>query len=159
MYQLGALRSGVSEEAKDLKCTGMGDSYRLRLRRHMRFPECKVEITKGSMTAHRRFMHGTELAINWNRLPVNQTEHHLQVDNMRFPRMTKRCPFSFPGCSGSSHTWNGLISHFIKQHWGGIIRILEEHPNPLPKCELCGIQVPLGRLNTRNYVLENCKQG
>ena len=31
----GALRSGMSEEAKELKCTGVGSSYRERLRRRV----------------------------------------------------------------------------------------------------------------------------
>ena len=43
--------------------------------------------------------------------------------------------------------------------WGGSIRILEEHPNPLPKFEQCGIQVPAGRLNNLHYLLEKYKQG
>ena len=30
-FQPGALRSGMSAETKDLKCTGVGDSYRVRL--------------------------------------------------------------------------------------------------------------------------------
>ena len=37
--------------------------------------------------------------------------------------------------------------------------MLEEHLNPLPKCKHCGSQVPAGRLNTRHYASENCKQG
>ena len=53
---------------------------------------------------------------------------------------------------------NGLRSHFNSHHWGDSIRILEEHPNPLPRCERGGSQVPAG-LNTRRYASENCKQG
>ena len=37
------------------------------------------------------------------------------------------------------------------QHWGDRIRILEEHPNPLPRCEHCGSQVLAGRLLNRHY--------
>ena len=35
---------------------------------------------------------------------------------------------------------------------------LEEHLNPLPKCERYGRQVPLGRLNTCHYASEKFKQ-
>ena len=51
--QPGALRSGMSEEARECKCTGVGDYYRKRLRRRIPCPECGVEITTGSMMAHR----------------------------------------------------------------------------------------------------------
>ena len=40
-----------------------------------------------------------------------------------------------------------------------MIRILEEHLNPLPWCERCGSQVPTGRLNNRPYVSEKFNQG
>ena len=103
-------------------------------------------------------MHRMEPAIDCNWLPVSQTEHHLQIYDVSFPQMTKRCPCPFPGCLGSSRTWNGLSSQFSSQHWGDSIGILEEHPNSLPKCKHCSSQVPLGRLNTRHYVSENCKQ-
>ena len=45
--QPGALRSGMSEEDKDLKCRGVGDSYLMRLRRQISCPECGAELTAG----------------------------------------------------------------------------------------------------------------
>ena len=44
---------------------------------------------------------------------------------------------------------------FQKPSLGGIIRVLEEHPTPFPKCERCGIQVSQWRLNDRHYESEN----
>ena len=55
---------GVSEEANAMKCTKVGDSYRVIPRRRIPCLECGVEITVGSMTAHRQCMHSTETAIN-----------------------------------------------------------------------------------------------
>ena len=75
--QPGILRSGMSEEAKTLNCTGVGYSYLVRLRRSMPCPECGVDLATGSMTEHQQRMHRTEPAINWSRLLVNQTEHQL----------------------------------------------------------------------------------
>ena len=72
-----------------LKCTGVGDSYWVRLQRRISCPECGVELTAGSMTAHRRCMHGTDPVINWIRLPVSQTEHQPQVYNVIFLWLTK----------------------------------------------------------------------
>ena len=34
------------------------------------------------------------------------------------------------------------------------IRTLEKHPSPFPKCDCCGIQLPLWRLNSRHYKSE-----
>ena len=109
--QPGALRSGMSAEAKALKFTGVRDSYCMILRQRISCPECGVELTAGSMTYHHRHMNGTEPAIYWNRFPFSQTEHHPQVYNVRFPRSTNHFPCPFPGCPGSSHRWNGLRSY------------------------------------------------
>ena len=43
-----------------------------------------------SMMAHRRRLYGTELAINWDRLPVSQTEYIPQVYKFSFPRDTTK---------------------------------------------------------------------
>ena len=51
-----------------------------------------------------------------------------------------------------------MIFHFNRKHWGDRIRILEERPNPHPRCECCDIQVPTGRLNTRHYASEKFNQ-
>ena len=157
--QPGALQMGMSDDAMAQKCTGVGDSYLVRLRRRIPCSECGVELTVGSMTAHFRRMHTTDPAIDWIWLPVCQTVHQPQVYDVSFPQKTKQCPCPFPVCLVSSRTWNVLQSHFNSQHWGDRIRILEDHSNPLPRCDLYGIQVPEGRLSNRHYTSEECKQG
>ena len=47
----------------------------------------------------------------------------------------------------------------ITEGGGGRIRILEEHLNPLPRCERCGSQVPSVSLNTHHYTSESFKHG
>ena len=123
--QPGALRAGMSEETMELKCTGVGDLYRVRLRRQIPCPECGVELTEGSMTAHRRRMHGMDPTVDWSWLPVSQTENQPQVCNVSFLQSTKQYPCTFHGCPESSHTWNGLRSHFNRQYWVDGTRILE----------------------------------
>ena len=54
-----------------LKCTGMGDSYRLILQRQIPCPECGVELTAGYVMEHRCRIHGTETALDWIRFPVS----------------------------------------------------------------------------------------
>ena len=48
---------------------------------------------------------------------------------------------------------------FNRQNWGDKIRILEEHPNPLPRYKRCWRQFPVGRLKICHYMSEKCKRG
>ena len=140
--QPGALQAGMSEEAMVMECTGVVDSYWVRLRRRIPLPECIVDITSGYMTSHRFRMQVIDPTIDWSWLPVIQTEHQPQLYNVRFSRSKKCRPRPFPGCPGSYHTWNGLRLHLNRQYWGNRIKILDEQPNPLPRCERYGSQVP-----------------
>ena len=91
-YQPGSLRLGISEEARERKCTDMGDSYRERLRWWITCLECRVKITAGLITAHLCKIHRKEPEIDWNWLPFSQREHYPQVYDVIFPRKTKWCP-------------------------------------------------------------------
>ena len=59
--------------------------YQERLRGFIPCTECGVELTVVSMTAHRQHMHGMEPEINWNWLPVSQTERIQKVFDVSFP--------------------------------------------------------------------------
>ena len=122
-------------------------------------PEYIFELTNGSMTAHQRRMHRTEMAIYWNRMPVSQTEHLRQVYNVSSPKIMTQCPCHLPGCPVSSMTWNRIRNHFNQHHWGYSIIILEKQSSPFPKCGRCGIHVPLWRLNSHHYESEKCRIG
>ena len=65
--QPGAIQFGMSEELVGRRAT-----YKERQRRRIQCLDCGVELTKRSMAADQRRMHGTEPAINWNLLPVSQ---------------------------------------------------------------------------------------
>ena len=69
MFQPGSIWSGMSEEAVGRQCTSVGASYHERLQIRIPWTECGVELNVGSMTKHRRSIHGTDPAIEWNRLP------------------------------------------------------------------------------------------
>ena len=58
---LGALRSGMSEEAVGQRCTVRGVTYQERPRQWIPCPYCGVELTAVLVKAHRRRMHGIEL--------------------------------------------------------------------------------------------------
>ena len=81
-----AIQLVMSEEAFDRHSTGKGATYWERLWRHLPCSDCGMELTAGSMIDHLRCLHGNEPAINWDRLPVIQTEHPPQVYEVRFHR-------------------------------------------------------------------------
>ena len=80
---------GMSEEDMALKCTKVGDSYRVRLLRRIPCPECGVDLTVGSMMAHHRRIYVTEPATNWIQRLVIQTVHQPQVYDVILPQLTK----------------------------------------------------------------------
>ena len=90
IFHPGDLRAEIPEEVMELKCTGVGDSYQVRLQRRIPCLECEVEIAAGYMTEHRFRMNGTEPVIEWSRLPVSQTVHSPQVYGVIFPRTKKQ---------------------------------------------------------------------
>ena len=47
------IRSKMSEEARERRCTRVGSPYREKLRQQIPCSECGVKITTGSMTSHR----------------------------------------------------------------------------------------------------------
>ena len=136
-----------------------GESYCEQLQRQIPCPECEIELTAGSMMAHQIRMHGTDIEIYRNQLSVIQTEHPPQVYDNSIPKSTMQCPFPLPRLPGSYRTWNGPRNHFNQQHWGDSIRILEEHPSPLPKCNYCESQVLSWCLKSLHYELEKCRLG
>ena len=73
--QLGAIITGMLEEASSHSGIGERDMYWEHLCRSTPCPNCRVELTSGSMTAHRIRVHRTDPAIEWYRLPVIHTEH------------------------------------------------------------------------------------
>ena len=137
----------------------MGYSYHVRLQLRIPCPECGVELTAVSMTSHRCHMHSTEPKIDCNCLTVSQTENHPQVYDVRFPRKKSGAPAPSLVVWGTISRGMDCAFTLTANTGGGSISILGVHQNLLPKCESCSSQVPLGRLNTRQYVLENCKQG
>ena len=131
--QTGAFRLGISVDTGDINCMGLGDSYHMRLRQRIPCLECGVELSAGSTLTQRCCMNRTEPTIDWNRLPISQVEHHLQVYDVSFPWSTNWCPCPFLVAQVSSRTWNGLCLRFNSQNWGYSIMILEDHPNYPPQ--------------------------
>ena len=76
--------------------------------------------------------------------PTPGVRRELTADN-------ETVPLPLPWMPGILPHVDGLHSHFNRQHWGDRISILEEHPNPIPRCERCRSQVPEVSLSNRHY--------
>ena len=63
--QLGAICTGMSEEAFSWRRIGEGAKNRESLRRRILCPYCGLELTSGSMVENHRQLHGTEPEIDW----------------------------------------------------------------------------------------------
>jgi hypothetical protein len=67
------------------------------------------------------------------------------------------CPVA--QCGGRLGTRFNLRRHFLMQHPQDLICIPDEGSHPLPKCEHCGLQTPVGDLNGGHHCTELCQQG
>ena len=158
-FQPGAIHTGIPEEAFRRRIKGKGGTYQEHMRRRIPCPDCGVELAARSMTAHHRRLHGTEPEIEWDQLPVIQTEHLPLMYEFRFLTNIQSCQCTFPGCPGMPWSRSGLQNHFSRLHWGDIILKLEEHPTTFPHCERCNQQVPPWLMNNIHYNTKVCRQG
>ena len=65
-FQLGVIHTGMPERVLSRRSKGEGGTYQDRLQRRISFPDFGLYLTDGFMTAHRRKLHWTEPAIDWN---------------------------------------------------------------------------------------------
>ena len=86
--QLSTLRYRMLEEEAGKWCTVRGETHQEWLIQRILCLECRVELTKGLMTAQRRCMNGKEPEIDWNQLLVIQIEHIQQVFDAIFMKGT-----------------------------------------------------------------------
>ena len=76
---------GMLEEDLNRRSDGEGSTYRESMRRRIPLTDCRVELTDGSMKDHFIRLHGTNLEIDWDLLPVRQIEHLPLVYEVIFP--------------------------------------------------------------------------
>ena len=151
------VRTSFSESAYQRRATGVGATYRDRLREQIPCPDCGKLMARGSLPLHRRRQHGREPPIDWNHENLVSTAG--QRYTVSFPNHLASCPCPVEGCPHSSRTRAGLRTHFNHRHWHDMIHILEEHPAIYPQCPRCGLHVPHTQLNNRHYNTDLCRKG
>ena len=158
-WQPGAIHTGMPEEAFSKRRKGELATYRNCMRQHIPCPECGVELTAGSMTAHCRLLHGTEPSIDCDWLTVSQTEHLPLVYEFILLTNMQSCQCPFPRCNMTSQIRSVLQNNFIRIHWRESILIIEEHPTLFPHYEHCKRQVTPWLLKNWHYNKKACRLG
>ena len=130
--QLRKIHTGVSDEAFSWKSKGEGFTYQECLQLHTPFPDCGVDITAGYMTDHHRRLHCMDPEIDWNQLPVIQTEYLPQVYEVCFLTNMHLCQCPFPGCPRTSRSSTDLQNHFSILHLGVQYPNTIRTPNDIP---------------------------
>ena len=105
----------MSEEAVGWRSMGKGATYQERIGKRLPCLDCRMELMTGSMIAHRRRLHGTDQAIDCERLPVSHMEHLPQVLEVSFTRVTNKWQSHLPGRPGSSRIWSVLRKKYEQE--------------------------------------------
>jgi hypothetical protein len=149
----GAIPHPMSDDATRRRQEGHGDTFRERQRRRVECSICGVAIAQGSLAIHRRRMHGLVTMANHDVGPPLPPIPY----RVSFPATlrSRNCPVE--GCNERLCNRDSLRRHFVYRHFADTICILEEGPQPLPKCELCGMHI--SRSASRHRTSQTCLDG
>ena len=63
-----------------------------------------------------------------------------------FPRVLKMVRCLVPGCPSVAHSVGRMREPFMYRHFFAWIAVVQEGREPLPRCDLCVMHMPAGRL-------------
>ena len=148
---------GHSEAAYTRRMTGVVPSFRERQRERVQCPECELELTAGSLTAHRQAQHGKERPPQW--ATPHATPDPRLYNRVSFPRASRSIGCPVEVCEGRVTTRTNLRIHFVHRHMWNTIVILEEGNRPHPRCPSCDMFIPWAALNRRHPSSDLCTRG
>ena len=70
----------------------------------------------------------------------------LEVYKVSFPWILNLVDSPVEGCPAKAKTPGRLRENFMFRHWKSKVNILQEGPEPLPRCDQCGIHMQAARL-------------
>ena len=76
---------------------------------------------------------------------------------MSFPQVLKSVIFPVDGFPERENNPGSLKEQFIYRHWKLEVAILQEGPEPLHRCDHCGINIPAARLLKHRW-MERCNK-
>ena len=63
---------------------------------------------------------------------------------VHFPRVLKTVDFPVQGCPEVAHSARRLRDYFVYQNFWSKVEVLQEGKEPLPRCDMFGIHMPVG---------------
>ena len=106
----------MSLEAYDWRTTGTGPTFRERQQRRVACPECRVEVTTGSLMMHRQIQHNVVRGGRGEPPPPPASPGEAQNYRVYLPKrlLQIRCPVE--GCLGGAFNKKNLQVHFAHHH-------------------------------------------
>ena len=69
-----------------------------------------------------------------------------ETHRVSFPRVLKSVACSVDGCPPRKNNPGRIREHFIYRHWKSNVILIQEGPEPLPRCDHRGMYMPEARL-------------
>ena len=148
----------LTTEAYGRSITGMGPSYRERLKDQVACGECGEMLEVGSLSSHLMTKHG-RAAGRQRQCTTPAAGRGSQSYRMSFTAKGGPQKYPMEGCMGRVATRTTMRVHFVHRHVLDTVVILEEGKLPHPQCARCNMQVPWRALNRRHPVTEQCHKG
>ena len=138
----------LTMEAYGRRVTGVGPTYRERLKGQVVCGECREMLAVGSLLRHLMTQHGRAA---WRRRQWNTPAAGSGTQSYRINLPAKGGPQKFPvaGFLGRVATRTAMRVYFVHCHVLNTVVILEEGNPPHPRCAQCDMLVPRRALNGR----------
>ena len=148
----------LTTEAYGRRFTGVGPTYRERLKGQVACGECGETLAVGSLPIHMMTQHGRAAGIRrkWSTPAAGIGP---QIYRMSFPEKGGPRKFPLAGCPDKVATRTAMRVHFVHRHVLDTVVILEEGNFPHPPCARCNMLVPRRALNRRHLGTAQCKKG
>jgi hypothetical protein len=93
--------------------------------------------------------------LNWDIIPEQDAVVYRATESLATGIYS--CPV--PQCGGKLGTRFNLRRHFLMRHPQDLVCISIEGSQPLPKCEQCGLQMPVEDLSRGHHWTALCQRG
>jgi hypothetical protein len=152
--QTNAKKTKVMEEEYATQQTGTTATTK---HRYVDYKVCGVSLLAESLKSHLETQHDFYRSFVFNRdiVPDRDAVVYHAVESPTTGIYS--CPV--PQCGGESGTRFNLCRHFLMQHPQDLVCIPIKGLQPLPKCDQCGLQMPVEDLSRGHHLTALCQRG
>ena len=132
--------------------TGEGTTFQERKRTRGSCEECWGTMAASYLRQHMERSHGIVLP---QVREVDIRGGGPEIYKVSLPRILKSVECPLERCPARAKKTGRLREHFMYQHWKSRVAIMQEEPEPFPRCDQCGIHIPEARL-FKHRQLDKC---